>query len=92
MQNKSFTRRDMMKYAGATGAAALYARGARGQVCADTTPVDIEVSDNTGCPIDADIFPVSPLILNPFVDPLPIPQALRPGYRTPRLLTGPSAR
>ncbi|HET7785661.1 MAG TPA: multicopper oxidase domain-containing protein, partial [Myxococcales bacterium] len=26
---------------------------------------------------------MSPLILNPFVDPLPIPQALRPGYRNP---------
>jgi len=71
----------MLKYSGAAGAAALYGSKAQGQVCADTSPVDIETANNTGCPSDVDLFPTSPLILNPFIDALPIPQALRPGYR-----------
>ncbi|MFL5457708.1 MAG: multicopper oxidase domain-containing protein, partial [Myxococcales bacterium] len=82
-EKREFTRRDMMKYSGAAGAAAFYGAKAYGQTCPDTIPMDIESASNTGCPVDADFYPVSPLILNPFVDPLPIPQALRPGYRNP---------
>jgi FtsP/CotA-like multicopper oxidase with cupredoxin domain len=39
--------------------------------------------DNTGCPVDADLYPTSPFILNPFTDPLPVPTAMKPGYRNP---------
>src|SRR3954469_4650250 len=78
-----FTRRDVLKYSGAAGAATLVSGKASGQSCVDTIPVDIETASNTGCPVDADFFPTSPLILNPFVDPLPIPKALRPGWRNP---------
>src|SRR4051812_38217053 len=78
-----FTRRDVLKYSGAAGAATLVSTKASGQTCADITPMDIETASNTGCPVDADFYPTSPLILNPFVDPLPIPQAMRPGWRNP---------
>ncbi|MFL5366381.1 MAG: multicopper oxidase family protein [Myxococcales bacterium] len=80
-----FTRRDLMKYSGAAGAAAFYGKKAYGQapLCADTTPIDIGSVAFTTCPVDVDLYPTSPFILNPFTDPLPIPQALRPGYRNP---------
>jgi FtsP/CotA-like multicopper oxidase with cupredoxin domain len=77
-----FTRRDLLKLTGAAGAAAM-SRRTLGQVCGDTVPVAITTARNTGCPVDADLFPISPFILNPFVDALPIPAALRPGYRNP---------
>src|SRR5512140_1581207 len=83
MQKKTqLTRRDLLKYSGAAGAATLVSKKAYG-ACVDTIPVDIDTASNTGCPVDADFFPTSPLILNPFVDPLPIPQAMRPGWRRP---------
>src|SRR4051812_42278040 len=80
-----FTRRDLMKYSGAAGAAAFYGKNAYGQapLCADTIPIDIGSVAFTTCGVDADLYPPSPFILNPFTDPLPIPQALRPGYRNP---------
>jgi FtsP/CotA-like multicopper oxidase with cupredoxin domain len=81
-ERRILTRRDMLKITGAAGAAGLFGR-ALGQVCSDTTPVAIQVADSTGCPIDADLFPVSPFILNPFTDPLLVPAAMRPGYRNP---------
>src|SRR5919206_46574 len=83
MSNKlKLSRRDLLKYTAAGGAAATFGR-AFGQTCADTVPVDISTAKNTGCTIDADLYPTSPFITTPFVDPLPIPTALRPGYRNP---------
>jgi FtsP/CotA-like multicopper oxidase with cupredoxin domain len=87
--SKKFTRRDILKIGAAGGAAAttgLYAGRARAQtagICADTAPIGIAGARATGCTIDADFFPTSPFILNPFTDPLPVPRALRPGYRNP---------
>jgi FtsP/CotA-like multicopper oxidase with cupredoxin domain len=87
-----FTRRDMLKIAaaggatkivGATGAATLFGKAYGQTVCADTVPVDITTARDTGCPIDLDMFPTSPFIVNPFTDQLPIPSTLRPGYRNP---------
>ena len=80
-----FSRRQLLKYTAAGSAAGIVGTKALGQAapCADTVPVDIRTADNTGCPIDADLFPVSPFILNPFTDPLPVPKALAPGYRNP---------
>ncbi|HET9596710.1 MAG TPA: multicopper oxidase domain-containing protein [Anaeromyxobacteraceae bacterium] len=72
----------MLKIGAAAGAAGVVGK-AYGAVCADTVPTSILVAENTGCPIDADLFPTSPFITTPFVDPLPVPQALRPGYRNP---------
>jgi FtsP/CotA-like multicopper oxidase with cupredoxin domain len=83
MSKKNFTRRDILKIGAAGGAATLYGRKALGQVCTDTVPVDIATASNTGCAIDADLFPTSPFITTPFVDALPVPKALAPGYRNP---------
>src|SRR5512142_1317490 len=82
------SRRDLLKYGAATGAAtAVGALGFPGRAaaaaCTDTVPTDISKVADTGCALDADLFPTSPFILNPFTDPLPIPSALRPGYRYP---------
>jgi FtsP/CotA-like multicopper oxidase with cupredoxin domain len=76
------SRRDLLKITVVGGAASLFGK-AYGQVCADTVPVDISKVADTGCPVDVDLFPTSPFILNPFTDALPIPSALRPGYRNP---------
>src|SRR6266545_2613439 len=76
------SRRDMMKITAAAGAASLFGK-AFGATCTDTSPVGIDVARNTGCPVDADLFPTSPFILNPFTDAFVIPKALRPGYRNP---------
>ena len=73
------SRRDLLKLGAATGAAAMFERAWAAQ-CGDV-PVPIEQVALTGCQIDADLFPVSPFILNPFSDPLPIPKAMAPGYR-----------
>jgi FtsP/CotA-like multicopper oxidase with cupredoxin domain len=82
MSNKNFTRRDMLKI-GAVGGAATIASKAVAQTCVDTTPVaaitDVEF---TGCGYN-EVFPASPFILTPFVDPLPVPMADRPGWRAP---------
>ncbi|HEY6891928.1 MAG TPA: multicopper oxidase domain-containing protein, partial [Solirubrobacter sp.] len=81
----------MLKFTGAAGAAAVYGK-ALGQACGDTVPIGIDDPVGpgstatvalTGCPLDADVFPTSPFITTPFVDPLVIPSALRPGYRNP---------
>jgi FtsP/CotA-like multicopper oxidase with cupredoxin domain len=77
-----FSRRDMLKLGAAGGAATLFGK-AYGQACADTTPIAIGDVAATGCALDADLFPTSPFILTPFIDPMPIPQAFRPGYRNP---------
>src|SRR5919206_5377768 len=84
MSNKlKMSRRDLLKITAAGGAATMIGSKAFGQTCADTVPVDITTAKNTGCTIDADLYPTSPFITTPFVDPLPIPTALRPGYRNP---------
>jgi FtsP/CotA-like multicopper oxidase with cupredoxin domain len=78
-----FTRRELIKIGAAAGAASVFGR-AWGATCpTDQTPVGITTVAETGCPIDADLFPTSPFILNPFTDPLPVPTALKPGYRNP---------
>jgi FtsP/CotA-like multicopper oxidase with cupredoxin domain len=90
-KNKGFTlsRRDLLKIGAATGATtalgvlSLPGRARAAAACADTVPVDIVTARDTGCLIDADFFPTSPFILNPFSDALPVPTALRPGYRNP---------
>jgi FtsP/CotA-like multicopper oxidase with cupredoxin domain len=86
MSKKShqLSRRDLMKLGAATGAAGFLAKPAWAQTCpTDRPPVPISQVANTGCPIDADLYPTSPFILNPFTEPLPVPAAMKPGYRNP---------
>jgi FtsP/CotA-like multicopper oxidase with cupredoxin domain len=91
MSKKNISRRDVLKVGAAAGAAGVVGK-AYGAVCADTVPIGIDEAypgggtgtvANTGCPIDADLFPTSPFITTPFVDALPVPQAMAPGYRRP---------
>jgi FtsP/CotA-like multicopper oxidase with cupredoxin domain len=85
-----WTRRDLIKLGFMSGAATLIGgRSAWGQSCVDQTPMDISLAE-TGCGVIEE-FPVSPFILNPFRDMLPIPQALRPGYRQPDGTLDPAA-
>src|SRR5947209_5019175 len=77
-------RRELIKLslmaASATVIGGRRAFGATGS-CIDQTPMDIEVFSGIG--VGAEAFPTSPFVLNPFTDPLPIPRAMLPGYRTP---------
>ena len=62
------TRRDMLKLsAGGAGMFALTASG-----------LEIPRASSDGGSVYVEAFPTSPLILNPFKDPLPIPNALAP--------------
>ncbi len=77
------SRRDVLRLSMMSGAATLLgARRAFG--CVDTFPFlnDIELA-NTGIGDGGEPFPTSPFILNPFEDLLPIPTAMKPGYRQP---------
>jgi FtsP/CotA-like multicopper oxidase with cupredoxin domain len=80
---RGLSRRTLMNLGLATGAAAL-TRRAWGSSCPpgfiDQSPFDIALA-TTGAGVGGEAFPTSPFILNPFTDPLPIPQALQPGYR-----------
>ena len=80
--HRGFSRRTLINLGLATGAAAL-TRKALGASCngfVDQTPFDISLAHN-GLGVLNEAFPTSPFILNPFTDPLVIPQAMRPGYR-----------
>jgi FtsP/CotA-like multicopper oxidase with cupredoxin domain len=77
---KQFTRRDMLKLSAAGGAATLFGK-AWGQTCIDQTPVEIDTVAFTGCGVGGEPFPTSPFIMQPYTQPLPIPRALRPGWR-----------
>ncbi len=75
-----FTRRDVLKYGAMSGAAMVGTR-ALGQVCVDQTPVEIDTVAFTGCSAGGEKFPISPFILRPFEQELPVPTALRTGWR-----------
>jgi FtsP/CotA-like multicopper oxidase with cupredoxin domain len=77
-------RRDLLKLSMMSGAATLLGAGAKrayGAACVDQTPMDIALAE-TGCGV-IENFPVSPFILQPFTQALPIPQAMKPGWRHP---------
>jgi FtsP/CotA-like multicopper oxidase with cupredoxin domain len=81
---REYTRRYMLKLGAASGAATLLGGKARADVCVDNEMID-PMSDRefTGCSVGGEPMATSPLIVRPFEDPLPIPQALRPGWRYP---------
>ncbi|HET9596268.1 MAG TPA: twin-arginine translocation signal domain-containing protein, partial [Anaeromyxobacteraceae bacterium] len=79
---KQLSRRDVMKYGAAAGAAGMFGKAFAQTTCVEPGPVDIANVTFTGCGI-GELFPVSPFITTPFIDALPVPAALRPGYRRP---------
>jgi FtsP/CotA-like multicopper oxidase with cupredoxin domain len=72
-------RRDLMKLSMMSGMATMVgARRASGQgLCAEPLqPHDIDIF--TGIGVGGEAFPASPLILEPFTDPLPVPKTMAP--------------
>ena len=79
------TRRDMVKLsAGGAGVFALTASGF-------AVPRGIAGGGGGGGSLYIEAFPTSPLIMNPFSDPLPIPKALKPSDLKDSLGAGDSA-
>jgi FtsP/CotA-like multicopper oxidase with cupredoxin domain len=75
------SRREWLKYTALSSAAAVTSgKAARAAVCADQTPIEIHEVENTGCGMREDM-PLSPLILNPFSELLPVPKAMASGWR-----------
>jgi FtsP/CotA-like multicopper oxidase with cupredoxin domain len=77
------SRREIFKLSMMSGTATLIgARSALGQgaTCSAMPPMpyDIEIQTGLGA---LEAFPISPFILHPFNDPLPVPTAMKPGYR-----------
>ena len=80
-RGRQSSRRAWLKYASLSGAATtLGAKAAWSAVCSDQTPVEIHEVQDTGCGMREEM-PLSPLILEPWKDDLPIPKALAPGWR-----------
>jgi len=67
------------------GAATLLGKGAGAAVpaCVDSTPIPIDEVAFTGCGVGSEAFATSPFITQPFTQEMPIPQALRAGWRYP---------
>lgn len=87
MSPRRYNRRELLRIGALSGAGTVIAsRRSWAQVCVDQTPTDIENVAFTGCGIDGEPMATSPFIVNPYQQDLPIPQALRPGYRTADLL------
>ena len=78
------TRRELFQLSMMSGAATLIgSRSARGAVaCTALPPQPYPIDIETGLGA-IEVYPTSPWIMNPFTDPLPIPTAMRPGYRQP---------
>jgi len=74
----------MLRYGGMAGAASLIGKKAYGGgTCIGESMVpSIEMDAFTNCAV-IEAFPPSPFILQPFTQDMPIPTALRPGWRYP---------
>src|SRR5262245_41530979 len=84
MSSRRINRRELLKAGGVAGAGTMVVgRRAWGQACVDTTPVPISDVAFTGCGVGGEPMATSPFIVNPYTQPLPIPKAMRPGWRTP---------
>jgi FtsP/CotA-like multicopper oxidase with cupredoxin domain len=81
------SRRELFKLSMMTGGATLIgARSALGQGITCTAlsqmPMPYDIENQTGL-VAMEFFPTSPFILHPFSDALPVPTAMKPGYRQP---------
>ncbi|HET8539982.1 MAG TPA: multicopper oxidase domain-containing protein [Anaeromyxobacter sp.] len=76
------TRRDMLKLGLAAGGAVAVGQRVLAQ-CVDSTPIPLHEYLYPGCNYTPEDMPVSPFIVQPYVDPLPIPKTMRPGWRRP---------
>src|SRR5690348_8511248 len=87
-------RRELLRLGLMGGSAALLgAQRARGQglvACTALPPQPYDIDIETGNSV-IEVFPTSPFIIEPFNEPLPIPQAMKPGYRQPDGTLTPSA-
>jgi FtsP/CotA-like multicopper oxidase with cupredoxin domain len=85
-KRNQFTRRDMFKFGAAAGAAGIVGKayGAYPGLCPTDPPIT-PISDVafTGCGVGGEALATSPWICEPFTDPLPVPTAMKPGYRNP---------
>ncbi|HWR20436.1 MAG TPA: multicopper oxidase domain-containing protein, partial [Verrucomicrobiae bacterium] len=81
----TLTRRDLLRLSILTGGATLIgsrAAWALQDTCGQSSIEDIEQAVTT-CGAGLEAMPISPLLLEPFTEDLPIPKALRPGWRRP---------
>ncbi|HET9555234.1 MAG TPA: multicopper oxidase domain-containing protein, partial [Anaeromyxobacteraceae bacterium] len=77
-QKGEISRRDLLKITAASGAAAAIA-GVAGTAQADGGTSGGTTTGGTCTGLQAiEAFPTSPLILNPFTDPMPVPRAAKP--------------
>ncbi len=76
------SRRKLLKWGLMSGAATLIGGKAWAMLdtCGQGSIEDIEQAVTT-CGAGMEAMPISPLILSPFTEDLPIPRALRPGWR-----------
>ncbi len=82
MKNPNITklsRRELIKLSLMAGGATLLGTRRAWGTCVENPIIPFDSAD-TGLGV-IEVFPTSPFILNPFNDPLPIPTALRPGWR-----------
>jgi|tagenome__1003787_1003787.scaffolds.fasta_scaffold20983076_2 FtsP/CotA-like multicopper oxidase with cupredoxin domain len=83
MARTNFTRRDVLRAGALSGAAGMVTKQAWAQACVDQQPIPISDLSFTGCGVDGEPMATSPFIVQPYKDPLPIPRAMRPGWRYP---------
>jgi hypothetical protein len=80
---KKLSRRELLRLTVMAGGAALIGSSRLAWACPDQTPTSIDNVAFTGCNVNTEPFPTSPFIQEPFTQEMPIPMALRPGWRQP---------
>jgi FtsP/CotA-like multicopper oxidase with cupredoxin domain len=77
------SRRELLKLTLMAGGATLIGGGRAWAQSCGQSPVPITDVSFTGCGVSGEAVPMSPFILQPFTQPLPVPTALRSGWRDP---------
>jgi FtsP/CotA-like multicopper oxidase with cupredoxin domain len=82
-KRSNFTRRDMLKLFGVGGASTLVGGKALANLCPTDPPLfQVHQVENFNCDVGAELMPMSPFIVEPYKDPLPVPRTQRPGWTT----------